>query len=71
MSSISSFRLIACLCLLYAVEEGEWTSCTYPAAQIASWYWKIHKIAVPADADDMVAVTRKISGGTNALEYLQ
>ena len=36
--------------------------------RIACEYWKSRKINVCADADDVVAVTKKINGGTNGLQ---
>lgn len=42
---------------------------TFPfAALIAAEFWKHRSINVPADANDVVAVTKKINGGTNGLE---
>lgn len=36
--------------------------------RIACEYWKERKINPPADADDVITVTRKINGGTNGIE---
>lgn len=38
------------------------------ALEIACMYWKSRKLNVPADADDVVGVTKKINGGTNGLQ---
>lgn len=38
------------------------------AALCAGWYWNKYKINAMADADDLVAVTRRINGGTIGLE---
>ena len=38
------------------------------AAAVAGWYWDSRRINAPADADDVVAVTKKINGGTNGLD---
>jgi putative chitinase len=37
------------------------------AADVACWFWKVRHINVQADADDVVAVTKKVNGGTNGL----
>jgi putative chitinase len=37
------------------------------AADVACWFWQKNNINVQADADDVVAVTRKVNGGTNGL----
>lgn len=37
------------------------------ALDIAGWYWQKNNINVLADKDDVVAVTKKVNGGTNAL----
>lgn len=44
------------------------------AADVACWFWKTNRLNVPADADDIDKVTRRVNGGTNGLtdrkEYL-
>lgn len=37
------------------------------AADVAGWYWDSRSINGPADRDDVVAVTKKVNGGTNGL----
>ena len=37
------------------------------AAMSAIWYWVTHDLNALADADNLVAVTRRINGGTNGL----
>ncbi len=38
------------------------------AIRVAGWYWQTRKLNFLADKDDVLAVTRKINGGTNGLE---
>ena len=38
------------------------------AALIAGWFWSMRKINALADADDLVAVTKKINGGSHGLD---
>lgn len=44
------------------LEEPEW------AVASALWYWQSHGLNEPADKDDILAVTRRINGGTNGLD---
>lgn len=37
------------------------------AADVACWFWKKRKLNVQAEADDIIALTKKINGGTNGL----
>lgn len=37
------------------------------ACMCAGWYWNSRHLNIPADRDDLVAVTRAINGGTNGL----
>lgn len=37
------------------------------AALCAGWYWESRHLSIPADRDDMVAVTRGVNGGVNGL----
>jgi len=41
------------------------------AALSAAWYWQSHGLNALADADDVIAVTKRINGGTNGLEDRQ
>lgn len=38
------------------------------AVQAAVWFWNRHGLNTLADADDLVAITKKINGGLNGLE---
>lgn len=37
------------------------------ACRVAGWYWDAHNLNYLADRDNIVAVTRRINGGTNGL----
>jgi putative chitinase len=37
------------------------------AADAAGFFWKAHKLNVPADAGDIVTVSKRLNGGTNGL----
>lgn len=37
------------------------------ALDIAGWYWQKNNVNIDADKDDVIAVTKKINGGTNQL----
>ena len=36
--------------------------------RVAAWYWRTHRCNDPADAGDVVAVTKRVNGGLNGLE---
>lgn len=38
------------------------------AIQAAVWFWQTHGLNALADKDDVLAITRKVNGGTNGLE---
>jgi len=38
------------------------------AADSAGWFWTTHRLNDLADQDDVLAITKKINGGTNGLE---
>lgn len=38
------------------------------AVDAAVWFWQTHKLNEPADEDDVVAITKRVNGGTNGLE---
>jgi putative chitinase len=38
------------------------------AVQAAIWFWQTHGLNALADKDDLLAITRKVNGGTNGLD---
>lgn len=44
---------------------------TTGAVESAAWYWDSNKLNPLADGGDMIAITKKINGGTNGLEERQ
>lgn len=50
------------------VNHPELLEGTVYATECAGWYWNKHGINTLADLDDLVAVTKKINGGTNGLD---
>ena len=38
------------------------------AIESAAWFWSKNNLNALADKDDVVAITKKINGGTNGLE---
>lgn len=43
------------------LESPEW------ACRSAVWFWNLKLLSVPADADDIMRITRRVNGGTNGL----
>ncbi len=41
------------------------------AARSAAWFWELHNLNVLADRGDILAITKKINGGTNGLSDRQ
>lgn len=37
------------------------------AVQVATWFWQRHNLNALADSDDLLAITRRVNGGTNGL----
>lgn len=53
---------------LTALETIDYLETSRGALESACWFWKTNGLNVPADAQDIVAMTKKINGGTNGLE---
>ena len=53
---------------LTALETVEYLETPRGALESACWFWKTNKLNIPADAKDIVAMTKKINGGTHGLE---
>lgn len=41
------------------------------AADVAGWFWQVHKLNALADGDDLERITRRINGGLNGLAERQ
>ena len=41
------------------------------AADVAGWFWQVHKLNALADSDDVERITRRINGGLNGLAERQ
>ncbi|MEM9826551.1 MAG: chitinase [Planctomycetota bacterium] len=37
------------------------------SVEVSIWFWERHKLSKLADSDDLLAITKKINGGTNGL----
>jgi putative chitinase len=53
---------------LTALETVEYLETSRGALESACWFWKTNKLNALADAQDIVAMSTKINGGTNGLE---
>ena len=53
------------------VNKPEDASLPQNAARIAAWYWLKKDLNPPADAGDMITITKRINGGLNGLAYRQ
>ncbi|MCX7109916.1 MAG: glycoside hydrolase family 19 protein [Proteobacteria bacterium] len=51
-----------------AIQDPDFLSTPEGAAESAAWYWLERNINKPADADDVVEVTKLINGGTLGLD---
>lgn len=51
-----------------AIQDPDFLSSIEGAAESAAWYWRERDINKPADADDVVEVTKLINGGTLGLD---
>jgi putative chitinase len=53
---------------LTALETVDYLETSRGALESACWFWKINKLNALADAQDILAMSTKINGGTNGLE---
>lgn len=53
---------------LTALETIDYLETKRGALDSACWFWKTNGLNVPADAQDILVMTKKINGGTNGLE---
>lgn len=58
------------MCTDFIVGDAMQRIATEPALaiQAAVWFWQTHALNQLADKDDIVAITRKVNGGTNGLD---
>lgn len=64
----ANYRRIGAKLILPIEDEPELAADPKVSLKIACEYWTGRNINVDADRDDLIAVTRKINGGTNGLE---
>lgn len=50
------------------ITHPEWVAGPINGARAALWYWKKNGLSALAEKDDLMAVTKKVNGGTNGLE---
>lgn len=53
---------------LTAIETVDYLETKRGALESACWFWKTNNLNAIADSQDIVAMTKKINGGTNGLE---
>lgn len=54
---------------LTAAETSEYLGTTRGALESACWFWKTRGLNATADVQDIVAMTKKINGGTIGLDH--
>ncbi|MCL4189900.1 MAG: peptidoglycan-binding protein [Rhodobacteraceae bacterium] len=64
----ANYRRIGGILGLPLEDQPELAADPLTSLRIACEYWKDRQISGPADADDLVTVTRRVNGGLNGLE---